>query len=83
MAAFYIDDHFEVDPELIRKFVPATLVPTLQLFVNDLQALAIINHNTVAEVFKKILGTSNLKMKDFGHPMRIILTGSEFSPRDL
>lgn len=80
MAAFFIDDHFEVDAEQIVKFVPKELTATLKIFVQELQALPNVNHDAIGEMFKKVLAATNLKMKELGHPLRIILTGSEFSP---
>lgn len=80
MAAFFIDDDFVVEKEQIEKHVPKTLVEPLKVFIAELQALSAVNHDSVGEMFKKVLAVTNLKMKELGHPLRIILTGSEFSP---
>lgn len=80
MAMFFIDDNFEAPDEEIQKHVSKTLKEPLQVFMNELNALSVVNHDSVGEMFKKVLTATNLKMKELGHPLRIILTGSEYSP---
>ena len=80
MAMFYIDDNFETSKEDIIKHVPKAMIEPLKMFVAELTALENFNHDTIGETFKKVLAATNLKMKDLGQCLRIILTGAEFSP---
>ncbi len=80
MAAFYIDDNFESSKDEIIKHVPKTMVDPLKMFASELGALPTFNHDTIGETFKKVLAATNLKMKDLGQCLRVILTGAEFSP---
>lgn len=80
MAMFYIDDNFVADKEAVIKHVSKTMSAPLHVFIKHLNALAVVNHDSVGEMFKAVLAETNLKMKELGHPLRIILTGSEFSP---
>lgn len=80
MAKFYIEEDFKIASEKIQKHVSSTSKEPLQMFVKELNDLQVVDHDSVGEVFKKVLTKCNLKMKDLGHPLRIILTGAEFSP---
>ncbi len=80
MARFYIDDNFQVDAEHLKKHLTKDNVAPLKVFVRELTALPSVDHDAIGVMFKKVLAETNLKMKDLGHPLRVILTGAEFSP---
>lgn len=80
MARFYIEDDFTVSKEHILAHVTPQSKEPLKVFVRELTALQNMDHDSIGVMFKKVLAETNLKMKDLGQPLRVVLTGAEFSP---
>ncbi|MEZ4819418.1 MAG: glutamate--tRNA ligase [Bdellovibrionota bacterium] len=80
LCTFYTEDQLIITPEDQQAFLTKEAKPYVQALLAKLQELQDWTHDTLEATFNQTLEENNIKFKDLGQPLRIILTASKFSP---
>lgn len=80
LCAFYVQDELVMPDGDRATFLQPSIKPALQLLVEKLHGIQDWTHEPLQVCFKGVLEEAQLKFKDLGQPLRMILTASPFSP---
>lgn len=70
----------EYNPADVEKFLKPPVAELLEELSDKLEKLEPYNVESISKVFKEILESHSLKMKDLAQPTRVALTGTSISP---
>jgi len=72
--------NIEPDPEAVKKTLKENTLPILKRVHEELTAAAAVDHDTVHDIFEKVMKEFDTKLGKVANPVRVALSGQKISP---
>ena len=79
-SAFYFKKELTFDEKARDKFLNKDIKPHIEKLIIAINDIAMLEHNPLENLFKKIAEEAGLKLGKLAQPVRVALTGSTASP---
>ncbi|MCP4348924.1 MAG: glutamate--tRNA ligase [Desulfobacterales bacterium] len=79
-SVFYLKDEISYDEKAANKFLKPSVLESLNLVTEQLEAIDQFNERELEIAFEKVMQTTGLKLGKIAQPVRVALTGGTVSP---